>query len=463
MQDNPALQVQPQSISLSEFLLALFQALDNGGVQFCVLRNYEGFPARNVGSDLDILIYRSDLSAAVRALRSIQGIRIVGYAERYYVAHTFVEGVSPAVGIRALAVDFIWNLNWKGLPYLRTDTVMQEATRRNAGNLSFLVPSPFHEAIISLLSSLLIGRTIKEKYFPKVQEIFAGQRSTVITALTPSFGLKAATRLVDSVKCGDREKIQDCVTPLRVLLALRNLLRRPVHCFIVVFRYYMRELAVRCTPKTIESICILSPVGYNKTGIIESLVPLLLYTAKLVERRNLGSQFTFGRESLNRTTSVDYRAKARSKPSVSKMRIARWLLEEWLSQFRKKDNLTLRIIENGYYDILINAEMYRDRVPTRFARLVVQLLPSCDLWILLDPATEGSQSRNGEVPSSETLRQIESYRSFVNTRKKYVILDANKPAASVTENAYAAIIEAIAQRTERQLRSRSGLSVVHNM
>jgi hypothetical protein len=207
----------------------------------------------------------------------------------------------------------------------------------------------------------------------------------------------------------------------------------------------------------------LGPVGYNKTGIIENLIPLLLYTAKLVERRNLGPQLTFGHESLNRTESVDFHAKARSKPSVSKVIIARWLLEEWLSQFRKKDNLTLRIIENGYYDILINAEMYSDRVPTWFARLVVQLLPSCDLWILLDRAAEGSQSIDGEVSSSETLRQIESYRSFVKTRKKYVILDANKPAASVTEEAYAAIIEAIAQRTERQLKSRFGLTVVHNI
>jgi hypothetical protein len=453
MQDSPALQVQSQSISFGEFLLALFQALDKGGVRFCVLRNYEGFPANNVGSDLDILIIQSDLSTAVRALRSIQGIRIAGYAERYYVAHTFVEGVSPTPGIRALEVDFIWNLNWKGLPYLTTDTVMQAATLRQAGNLRFLVPSPVHEAIISLLSSLLIGTTIKDKYFPKVHNIFAGHRSVVIIALLPGFGLRNSARLVDYVIGGDREKIRGCVSSLRVSLALRNLLRRHVRCVIRIARYYTRELAVRCTPKTIESIRILGPDGYRTTAIIDGLIPLLLYTAKLVERRDSGPYITTNGALLNNNMSADSSTNTQGAPSVSMARITLWLLKEWLSQFKKKDNLTLRIIVNSYYDIFINAWMYSKGVTWWFARLITQLLPSCDLWILLDMTGGGSLSVNEDILSAETHRRLELYRYFVKTRKKYVILDANKPASSVTEEAYAAIIEATAQRTERRLKN----------
>jgi hypothetical protein len=460
MQDNPALLHPPQVISFSEFLVALFQALDKEGVRFCILRNYEGFPANNVGSDVDILIPPFDLPAAVRALRSIQSIRIVGYAERYYVAHAFVEGVSPAPGIRALAVDFIWNLNWKGLPYLITDTVMQAAIQRQAGGLGLLVPSPVYEAIISLLSSLLVGRTIKEKYFPQVQDIFTGHRSAVITALIPGFGLKAATRLVDSVISGDRENIRNCVNSLRVSLILRNQLRRPVRCIIGVTRYYTRELAVRCTPRTIESIRILGPDRNNKTTIIEGLMPLLLYTAKLVERRNPGPQLTLESESLSRTVSVEFSAKAQNIPSVSTVKIAKWLLDEWLSQFRKKDNLTLRIIDSGYYDILINAEWRRDGVPRWFAQLIMRLLPSCDLWIFLNPDAGWVQSRNGEVTSSQTLRQLEAYRSFLKTKKRYIILNAGRLPASIVEDAYAAIIDTLARRTERRLGSRFGLSSI---
>jgi hypothetical protein len=64
------------------------------------------------------------------------------------------------------------------------------------------------------------------------------------------------------------------------------------------------------------------------------------------------------------------------------------------------------------------------------------------------------QSRNHEVLSAQTLRQLEACRSFVKTRNRYVILGVGKPAASVTEDAYSAIIDMLVQRTDRRLKNR---------
>lgn len=457
------MQVQPQPISFGEFLYALFKALDKGGVRFCVLRNYEGFPSKNVGSDLDILIFQIDLPAAVRALRSLQGIRIVGYAERYYVAHTFVEGVSPAAGIRALAVDFIWNLNWKGIPYLTTNIVMQAAIPRQAGNLSFLVPFPAHEAIISLLSSLLIAATIKEKYFPAIQDIFTINKSVVIKAFVPGFGRRKSTRLVDSVIDGDRDEMRKLVSSLRVSLTLRRLLRSPGRCILGVVKYYSREYAVRCTPKTIESIRILSLDSHNKKTIVDDLIPLLRYTAKLVERRNSGPYNATDRDLLNITMNAESRANTRAVPTNTMVKAALWLLEEWLSLFKKKDNLTLRISDSNYYDTIKDAWLYSDGAPKWLARLIVQLLPMCDLWILLDTTGGGLLSGNGEISSLETYKMREFCRIIVKTGKRHVILGASKPVASMTEEAYTSIIETIAQRTDRRLRNRFGLTINSNL
>ncbi len=460
MQDNHALRVEPQTISFGEFLFALFQALDKEGVRFCVLRNYEGFPSKNVGSDLDILIFQRDLPATICALRSIQGIRIVGYAERYSVAHTFVEGVSPAAGIRALAVDFIWSLNWKGLPYLTTNTVLRASSQHRAGNLSFLVPLPVHEAIISLLSSLLIGATIKEKYFPSIHDIFTNHRYAVITALLPGFGLRNATRLVDSVIDGGREEILGLVSSLRVMLALRRLLYGTCRSLIGVAKYFTREFAVRCTPKTIESIRILSLDSYNKTTIVDGLIPLLLYTAKLVERCNSGPHYLSGCALMNKATNADTCKNNRAVPTNIIARASLWLLEEWLNLFKKRDNLTLRIMESSYYDILMRAWMYRDGSPRWLAMLIVQLLPSCDLWIFLDLTSGGLQSRNGEVSSSAVYRNREFLHFIAKTGKNYIILDASKSVASVTEEAYASIIETLALRIDKQLGNRFGLTSI---
>ena len=106
--------------------------------------------------------------------------------------------------------------------------MLQAAIPRRAGNLEFLVPSPVHEAIISLLSSLLIGGWLKEKYFPKVQRTFADARMTVIATLSPAFGPKTAMRLANAVVEGDRGKMVDRVKPLRIALALHALRHKPL-------------------------------------------------------------------------------------------------------------------------------------------------------------------------------------------------------------------------------------------
>jgi hypothetical protein len=454
MQENLSRSFLPPAMPFGDFIPVLFQALDREGVRFCVLRNYEGFPARNVGSDVDFLICPSHLSHAISAVRSIPGIQIVGYAERYYVAHVFVEGVSSAPGVRALGLDFIWSLNWKGLPFLPTNMILRSAIPRQSGDLNFLVPSPIHEAIISLLSSLLVGGWLKEKYFPKVRQTFAGNMAEVIAALRKEFSPKVAERLTNAIIQGERQKILARVRSLRISLILRNLLHRPFQSVLAMARYYIYEITVRCTPKTLESVCILDPAGHGNSTVVEGLVPLLQYSAKLVQRRHFGPPLNVRSELLAKCPCAGSRAESGCFPQVTMTRIAKWLLEERLSQFRKRQNLTLQIIESCCYKVFVDSGRRLDKIPGWFARLSGKLYPSPDLWILLDTDGGGLQSKDRELPSCEISWQLESYRSFVKTRAKYIILDAGRLADRVTEDAYAAIIDTLAQRTKRQLKIR---------
>jgi hypothetical protein len=442
------------SLPFSEFLAALIQALEEEGLRPCILRNYEGFPNENVGGDVDFLIRPSDLPRAVRALRFIEGVRIVGYAEHPHVVSVFLAGTSSTPGSRSLQVDFFGKLGWKGLPYLPVDAVLQAAITRSAGNLNFLVPSTVHEAIISLLTNLLISGWLKEKYLPKVQGTFASHRLEVIGDLLPQFDLKAATRLVDSVIDGDRQNVLDCVGSLRASLVVRSLLRMPYRSISAIARHYTMEFSALYLPESLESVCILGTEGSGKTRLIESLIPILQSSAKVVENRPAKLLLTLGRPPGNMAESADPRAGVPSGPLVSMANVVLWQLEEWVSQFRRTRNLLLRICEGYYHDLLIDPKKYSYSGPMWFARLVGALLPTHDLWILLDPSSDGMQSEIQQGALAKTHAQLEAYRSFVRTRKRYVILDASCPAANVREGAYTAIIDTLADRAERKLKNR---------
>lgn len=440
------------TLPFGEFLASLVQALRAEGVCPCVLRNYEQFPNNNIGHDIDFLILPSESAAAIHALRSVQGIRIVGYSVRPSVAITFSEGISSTPELRALQVDFNMSLNWKGLPFLPVEMVLEAAIPREAGSLRFFVPSPVHEAIISLLSSLLVGGWLKEKYFPQVQLTFANDRSEVIEALSFKFGLKAATQLVDSVIRGDRNKILGCVPLLRASLGLQSLLYRPIHSALAIIHHYTSEFEFRFSPKTLETVRIVGPNGYSQATIIEALIPMLQSTAKMVKRTHSTQQSP----STSKPKRIDVSKELCTEKSGNMFaliaRIVLWLVHEWLSQFTEKKNLTLRICESCYYDILIDDKKRRlSRLPDWLAQTISRMLPPADLWIWLCPALEGMQAKGREVPPAEKLTQLKDYGAFLKTKRKHIIIDTSKPEASVIDEVYAAIINTLAQRTDRQL------------
>lgn len=446
--------LQPPTLPFNEFLAALFEALKREKVRCCVLRNYEKFPAKNIGGDVDFLLSPPDLPRAMRALRSIQGIRITCYSRRSWVAHAFVEGVSAADGMRSLQVDFLWCLNWKGQPYLHTDAILRAAILRPAGNLHFLVPSPVHEAIVSLFSSLLVGGWLKEKYFPKAQKIFAGDRLGVIAALRTQFGLKVSTRLVDSVIGGDRKQILGCISSLRRALFLHNFLRRPLRAVSTAFRYYAAEVILRYSPATLENVCLLSLDGGGSAAIVEKLLPMLKSAVKFIERQPCGNTPLLEGTSGGAAARADSAQESSRGVLVSMAALVLWLAKEWRSKFQEKKNITLRICERSCYDLLIHPGRYGYGGPIWFARLAAKLFPSPELMILLAPAAKEARPGNRVVPQEETNRQLEACRPFLRGRRRYVILDAGKPAASLAEEAYTAIIDALVQRSSRQLGDR---------
>jgi len=243
----------------------------------------------------------------------------------------------------------------------------------------------------------------------------------------------------------------DWVWPLRTSLVLRSLLRRPFGSVFAVAKYFALEIAVRILPRGFETVCFVGVDGDSKTTIIENLIPLLQSSAKFVEKRRLAPRLYFGRPGWDIAAAEDSQRLAPYGSFVSMAKVLLWLLEEWASHFTDKKNHILSVCENYYQDILIDPRSYRYGGPMWFARLVGKFIPSPILWILLDLAEEGRPPNGQEIPPAGIGTRMAVSRSFVRSRERYVILDVSKAAASATEDAYATIIDTLAQIINRRL------------
>ncbi len=413
---------RPAALPFSEFLGQLFQALPAAGVRPCVLRNYQDFPARNIGNDIDLLIAPSALPSALRALRSLSGVRIAGYSERPSVANVLLAGISQQSESRALEIDFDLSLTWKGLPYLSTEEVLEAAIPHPAGDATFFAPAPVHEAIVSLFASLLIGGWLKEKYFPRVRQTFAANRSEVIAALSPSFGMKLSAQLADAVIAGDRSRMTGLIRPLRRALLLRSLRRRPLRAMAAIVRHYGSELCFRHAPQSRESVSILSPGASSQLRLAEALLPRLQSVAVKVESK---TEVVPARRGFGLWIAA-----------------LRWGMEEWRRALTERKDLTLTLREGGWPAC--------PGLPAWLARLAASLTPSPDLCILLEPRA----GLNSAESRAESAASLEACRAFLKSRKRSIILDAGRPAESVAEDASAAILDALAQRATKRLEKR---------
>jgi hypothetical protein len=415
-------------VPFREFLALLFQSLEAAGVRFCVLRNYQDFPAGNIGNDIDLLIAPAALPSAIQALHTIPGVRIAGYTERPSVANVFLEGISQSRNSCALEIDFDLSLTWKGLPYLSIAEVLDASVPHPAGSATFYTPSPVHEAIVSLFASLLIGGWLKERYFPQVQQTFAVSRTEVIATLSPRFGADLSAQLADAVLSGNRSGMVALVSPLRRALLWRGLPSRPLRSIAEILHHYASELCFRHAPQSREVVSILASDGCGSAKLVEALLPRLHSVAAKVDSRGTD---TAERKSLGLLLDAIV-----------------WMKEEWLSLLREKKSLTLTL--RAGYQPLFKGATGRSGPPAWMARLAASLTPSPDLFILLE---EGGEV-NRKESAAASLDPRKAGRAFLKARNSSVVLNANLPAESILEQAYAAILDALVQRAAKRLKKR---------
>ena len=208
----------------AQFLQMVVDRLEKAGIQYCIERNYKGYPHVITG-DVDIMVRGDDLHAAVRetqlAAKHLNWCPFVAYIGSRAAHIGFYADMYPSRFV--LTIEFFVGGAWRGLQFLCPARAIRMRQRHGA----FWKPNPAHEAIITLVHHLLYNRRVLEKYRSEITDLVDESPATFEQELCYSLGPRTARVFTGLVLAEDWNGLEHQGRNLRRKFIVRSVALRP--------------------------------------------------------------------------------------------------------------------------------------------------------------------------------------------------------------------------------------------
>lgn len=191
-------------------------------------------------------------------------------------------------------------------------------------------------------------------------------------------------------------------------------------------------------------VVFLGPDGCGKSSVVEQLQSRLSGTFRGVEVFHLRPRWGRGGERIGPPV-VDPHSLPSRGVVLSAVKLVYWALDynlinlwrclEWVTRSPR-----LIMFDRYYHDILVDPRRFRYGAPMWLARGFACLVPSPDLWIVLDAPADVIHSRKQEVSLAETERQCHAFRRLVDGLPNAHLVDATSSMNDVVRSAEALIL-----------------------
>jgi thymidylate kinase len=426
----------------------LFDAWNEAKLRYLILRNYEELP-EYTGNDVDILLDPAQLTGAQALLEKVaakSGWRIHNVGEfsckAFYLYHIDT--------LEQLHLDLMCGDKWYSFFFV--DHALMLTARQPFK--TFFKPDPVHEAAVNLMTRLLYGGYVKEKYRAGVQRSAVRDHQEMAEALTPWLGAKLAQGIVAQAGGGKWKAIEAQTSKVRkkVLLAnLRNPARLISSLWDDVLRFVRRLL---WSPGI--SVVFFGPDGCGKTSVADGLKQNLLKT--FYPERSLHCHWKpIPQQKGSAPTEDPHAIPPRGRALSLVYFIYHYLPFIWgwwryIKPVLFKNGLV--IIDRYYYDFFVDLRRYRLNLPQWIVKLGFVFVKKPDLVFCLDADPEILQARKQEVSLEECKRQREAYRALAQKLPNGHVIDASQPLDDVVRDVQSIVLNYMAERTAKRMRRR---------
>lgn len=432
--------------NIASLLTHLFDAWNEADIRYLILRNYEELP-EYTGNDVDILIDPRQLvvtQVILEKVASEEGWRIHNIGE-FACRAIFLFNTET---LEQLHLDLMCGIKWHTLQFLDNERMLD--CSRPLKN--FHIPSIADEAAVNLMTRLLYGGYVKEKYKEGIRQAALGNREKFVETLHPWVGTQLAENVVEKTIEGQWGAIESQVQAVRKQVVLANL-RDPV-CLLSSLVSDVFRFVRRWTRAPGISVVFLGPDGCGKTSVADGLKGRLEKT--FCPERGIHSHW---KPIRSKGASFAPTEDPHGKPSRNSLMSLAYFIYHYLpfiwgwwihvKPVLFKNGLV--IIDRYYYDFFVDRQRYRLNLPQWIVRLGFVFVKKPDLVFCLDADPEILQARKKEVSFDECSRQRNAYRKLAEELSDGHVIDASQPLEKVVQDVQRIVLEYMVERTVRRL------------
>ncbi|MDT8308005.1 MAG: hypothetical protein RQ866_00630 [Bacteroidales bacterium] len=442
---------------IANFLKLLFASLDETGLGYCVLRNYDEMP-EGIGNDIDMLVHQRELKQFEKILKDIanrQSWVLLKSPKRYgYQSYWFYhEG-----GQQYVHFDAFTRINWKGMDLIDAVTVLasKETLRQ------FYIPDPVDEAFISFTKDLIHGEGIKERYYSQITDAVIEYPDKFFAHLKWAVGKPLAETLMRLIHSAEWLTIEAKRSQIQQALFMQRFKHNPLAFCMGAFQFLIIHFRCWLTTPNGIFIALIGPDGSGKSTVsdrlIESLDGLFPATQYYHGRFDIIPDL---RTYLNALRKVTGRKKlppvaggvdaVHKLDTFSRGRALLYLcyycfdfILGYGKVFYCKATGRLMIFDRYYYDYFVMDHF--SRLPQFIFKTLRFLLPEPDLVIYLKNTPETIHQRKPELTVDQITRQNRACDNIVASLPYAISIVTDMPAEKVVEEIKKEIIHLMAKR-----------------
>ncbi len=443
------------------FLVELFKVINEAGINYCVLRNYEMLPGSAGNSDIDIWVAPEHLEKfrllVSKQIRKYDGTVIAAYNLSDFSSICFVWKEFKL--LFGLQLDIYTDETYRGIPYFDGKLIFSRSCMHNE---IVRVAKKTDGMLLALLKEALSNGMSRKNYLSEAREAYKSDRLFYRKVFGKYFGSECAEVWDEFLVQADSSYSLREVSRLARLNLLKEACRKNLKkTFYKKIKYSLWRGKRFFFPPGF-TIAFIGTDGSGKSTIIEGIRPPLeaaLHSPLKYEhmRPNLLPSLArlLGRGEPEPGKPVaDPHASSTSGLVGSFLRLCYYSLDfilgYWFKVYPDKVRKPcLYVFDRYFYDYIIDPVRSRIDLPKKLLEWWRLIIPEPDLLLCLGAEPGIIHVRKPELPLDEVKRQVDELRSFCRKHPgRAVWIDTGLPVEESIAQALQAIVDRMAARYE---------------